>query len=99
MMTGKTADEYIKQFKIWAAESEVTQDRPLIEWFMKGLANKLQEKILNMETPLTIIIDWYNTALKFNNQWRRAQAVAQRLRGGQDQKKKGLSFQYNLTLQ
>ena len=53
MMIGKTADEYIEQFKIWAAESKVTQDRPLIEWFMKGLMNKLHEKILNLETVKT----------------------------------------------
>jgi len=30
-MSGKTADEHIEQFKIHAAESKVTQDRPLIE--------------------------------------------------------------------
>ena len=40
-----------------------------------------------METPPTIILGWYNTASKFDNQWKRAQAIAQGLRGGQDQKK------------
>ena len=27
----KTADEFIEEFKIWQAESGITQDRPLIE--------------------------------------------------------------------
>ena len=31
MMSGQTANEYIEQFKIYAAESKVTQDRPLVE--------------------------------------------------------------------
>jgi len=30
-MSGQTADEYIERFKIYAAKSKVTQDRPLVE--------------------------------------------------------------------
>ena len=47
-MSGQTADEYIEWFKIYAAESKVTQDRPLVEWFIKGLNTPLLDRILNL---------------------------------------------------
>jgi len=56
-MTGRTADEFIERFKINATDSRVTQDRPLIEWFMKGINVPLLDKILNLENPPTMIID------------------------------------------
>ena len=90
-MTGMTADQYIEQFKTWAAESEVFQDRPLVQWFMKGLNPKLWQNILSNDPP-TITREWYKTASKFDNHWRRAQALNRRLTGGYDSKKKGLNF-------
>jgi len=70
-MSGQTADEYIKRFKIYAAESKVMQDRPLVEWFIKGLNTPLLNRILNLENPPTTIRGWYTTASKMDNQWRR----------------------------
>jgi len=61
-MTGGTADEFIERFKINANDSGVTQDRLLIEWFMKGIKTPLLDKILNLENPLTTIVGWYTTA-------------------------------------
>jgi len=89
-MSSQTANEYIKQFKIYVAESKVTQDRPLVEWFMKGLNTSLLNRILNLENPLTTIQGWYTTALKMDNQWRRGRAIANRLKGGNDTKRRGL---------
>ena len=89
-MSGQTANEYIEQFKIYAAESKVTQDRPLVEWFMKGLNTPLLDRILNLENPSTMIRGWYTTASKMDNQWRRGRAIANRLKGGNDTKRRGL---------
>jgi len=94
-MSGKTADKHIKQFKIHAAESKVTQDRPLIEWFMKGLNTPLLDRILNLENPPTTIQGWYTTASKMDNQWRRGRAIANRLKGGVDTKRRGLRLPNN----
>ena len=91
-MTGGTADEFIKRFKINANDSGVTQDRLLIEWFMRGINAPLLDKILNLENPPTTIIGWYTTASKLDNQWRRERAIANRLKGGADMKKKGFRF-------
>jgi len=66
-MSGQTANEYIKQFKIYVAESKVTQDRPLVEWFMKGLNTPLLDRILNLENPPTTIRGWYTTVSKMDN--------------------------------
>ena len=92
-MTGRTADEFIERFKINANDSGVTQDRPLIEWFMKGINAPLLDKILNLKNPPTTIVGWYTTASKLDNQWRRGQAIANRLKGGTNMKKKGFRFQ------
>jgi len=89
-MSGQTADEYMEQFKINAAESKVTQDRPLVEWFIKGLNIPLLNRILNFENPPTTIQGWYTTASKMDNQWRRGRAIANRLKGGNNMKKRGL---------
>jgi len=90
MMSSKTANEYIKQFKIYMAESKVTQDRPLIEWFMKGLNTPLLNRILNLENPPTMIQGWYTTVSKMDNQWRRGRVIANRLKGGNNIKRMGL---------
>ena len=57
---------------------------------MKGLNTPLLDKILNLENPLTKIQGWYTTALKIDNQWRRGRAITNRLKGGNDTKKRGL---------
>jgi len=90
MMSGQTADEYIERFKIYAAESKVMQDRPLVEWFMKGLNTPLLDRILNLENPPTTIRGWYTTASKIDNKWRRGRAIANRLKGGNDTKRREL---------
>jgi len=64
----QTADKYIKQFKIYTAESKVMQDRLLVEWFMKGLNTLLLDRILNLKNPPTTIYGWYTTASKMDNQ-------------------------------
>lgn len=92
LMTGKTANEFIEEFKLYAGHSRVTQDRPLIEWFMAALPDSLRDKILQMETPPTTITGWYTTASKFDNNWRRWKSVTNRLKGDTDTKKKGFKF-------
>ena len=91
-MTGKTADEFIEEFKIYQGNSGVKEDRPLIEWFMAALPNSLRDKILQMETPPTTIQGWYTTASKFDNNWRKWKTISSRLKGESDTKKKGIKF-------
>ena len=57
---------------------------------MKGLNTPLLNRILNLENPLTTIQGWYTIASKMDNQWRRGRAIANRLKGGNDMKRRGL---------
>jgi hypothetical protein len=45
-MSGRTTNEFIKEFKNWQLQSGVKEDRPLIEWFMTALSSSLHDKIL-----------------------------------------------------
>jgi hypothetical protein len=91
-MAGKTADEFIKEFKLLQENSGVMQDRPPIEWFMAALPNSLQDHVLQMETPSTTINGWYTTTSKFDNNWRKWKSVTNRLKGDTDTKKRGIKF-------
>ncbi|GLB45345.1 putative reverse transcriptase-rnase h-integrase [Lyophyllum shimeji] len=75
-----TADEYIVEFKVLAAASQIKEDNSLIEYFMDGLQPKLVEKVLGVEKPPTMIKGWYGYASRFDNQWRRARAIINRHR-------------------
>jgi len=94
MMSSQTANKYIERFKIYTAESKVMQDRPLVEWFMKGLNTPLFDRILNLENPPTTIQGWHTTASKMDNQWRRGRAITNRLKGGNDTKRRGLHMNH-----
>jgi len=94
-MTGKTADEFIKEFKNWQLQSGVNKDRPLIEWFLTTLLTSLQDKILQKKNPLTTLEGWYTTTSNLDNQWRKFKAISAHLRGDTDMKKKGLRLPRN----
>ena len=87
-MTGTTADEFVERFKQWARESKITEDRPLIDYFMETLPTPLRDKILNLDKVPTTITEWYDHTKRLDNQWRRAKAIAERMRGQTSEKKK-----------
>jgi len=62
---------------------------------MKGLSTPLLNRILNLKNPLTTIQGWYTTALKMDNQWRRGRTIANRLKEGNDIKKRRLCLSNN----
>jgi len=94
-MTGKTANEFIEEFKNWQLQSGVNEDRPLIEWFLTALPTSLRDKILQKENPLTTLEGWYTTTSNLDNQWRKFKAISAHLRGDTDTKKKGLRLPQN----
>jgi len=57
---------------------------------MKGLNTPLLDRILNLKNPPTMIQGWYTTASKMDNQWRRGRAIINRLKGGNNTKRRGL---------
>jgi len=57
---------------------------------MKELNTPLLDRILNLENPPTTIQGWYTTVSKIDNQWRRGRAIANRLKEGNNTKRRGL---------
>jgi len=57
---------------------------------MKGLNTPLLDRILNLKNPPTMIQGWYTTASKMDNQWRRGRAIANRLKEGNNMKRREL---------
>jgi len=94
-ITGKTADEFIEEFKNWQLQSGVKKDRPLIKWFLTALPSSLWDKILQKENPPTTLEGWYITASNLNNQWRKFKGIFTHLREDTDTKKKGLRLPQN----
>ena len=94
-MTGKTAHEFIEEFKNWQLQSGVNEDRPLIEWFFAALLTSPRDKILQKANPPTTLEGWYTTASNLDNQWRKFKAISAHLRGDTDMKKKGLRLPRN----
>jgi Retrotransposon gag protein len=63
-------DNYIAQFWILASRCGITNNKSLIEYFMDGLNKKLLEKVYMMEKMPMTITAWYETAAKFDGQYR-----------------------------
>jgi len=66
-MTGKTANEFIEEFKNWQLQSGVNEDRLLIEWFLTALPLSLRDKILQKKNQLTTLEGWYTTVSNLDN--------------------------------
>ena len=69
VMGTRTADEYIKDFKIWAVKSGITENIPLIEWFSHGLNTRLRDKILNLKNIPDSFNGWFIKVSKLDNQY------------------------------
>ena len=75
----KTADEFISRFQVWVAESEITDNRALRDYFMECLPKNLRQNCLRSENPPATINEWYALARKLDNNWRRSRATEQRI--------------------
>ena len=56
----------------------------------KGLNTPLLDRILNLKNLLTMIQGWYTTASKMDNQWMKGRAITNRLKGGNNMKRRVL---------
>jgi hypothetical protein len=75
----ETADEFIARFQVWVAESGITDNRALGDYFMECLPKNLRQNCLRSENPPTTIEEWYAKARKLDNNWRRSRATEQRI--------------------
>jgi hypothetical protein len=73
-------DDYIAKFRILVAQSGITEEKPLLEYFYDGLKQRLVERIHDMQTTPTTLQEAYNAAAKLETLQRRVQNIAARNR-------------------
>ncbi|KIN94297.1 hypothetical protein M404DRAFT_35197, partial [Pisolithus tinctorius Marx 270] len=73
-----SVEQYITDFRTAAADSTITEDVALIEFFSQGLKPFIANRIHMMETTPTKITEWYTQAQKFNAKWRKVNEISGR---------------------
>ncbi|ESK81918.1 hypothetical protein Moror_682 [Moniliophthora roreri MCA 2997] len=87
---GERADSYVNNFRVMANESGY-DDQALIHIFCKGLPFVLADKILNQpQGRPTDLAEWYEAAIRFDEQYKYTKAVQKprRFQMAADKKKK-----------
>ena len=69
----KSIDEHVSKFKLLMAQSGLEQSVAVINLFMETLPYSLQRPIITMEFSPTTLDGWFNKAIVFHNNWKKAQ--------------------------
>ena len=86
MKIGGSIDEHLAQFKLLAAAAEINMGHALtIELFKETLTPALRNKLMNQETPLDNIDDWFKWAMKHNHQWHKSKRAIEWTKGNLQQ--------------
>src|ERR1700742_3661565 len=65
-----SVEEYVTLFKDIVKRAKITDKIIKIDYFKKGINDKLREKILNLPKTPTTLEDWQKKAIQFDNIWR-----------------------------
>jgi len=76
---GKTMEEFMQEFKRAARESGY-EGRPLVEEFKRGMNGGIRRKLMEAESPLASIEQWYRRATALDRNWRESRREEERLR-------------------
>ena len=69
MKMGGSIDKHIARFKLLAAAAEIDPNHTLtIELFKGMLIPALRTQMMNLETPLKTLDDWYTWAIRLDHQ-------------------------------
>ena len=83
---GGSIDKHLAQFKLLAAAAEIDMGHALtIELFKETLTPALRNKLMNQETPLNNINDWFTWAMKHDHQWHKLKCALEQTRGNLQQ--------------
>ena len=81
MKMGSSIDEHIARFKLLAAAAEINPNHALtIELFKEMLIPALWTQMMNLETPLKTLDDWYTWAIKLDHQHHKLRRAMERTR-------------------
>ena len=69
MKMGSSIDEHIARFKLLAAATEINLNHALtIKLFKETLIPALRNRMMNLETPLKTLANWYTWAIRLDHQ-------------------------------
>ena len=88
------ANEYVSQFQVLTGRFGMTEDIPLIEYFMEGVKPTILDNIYVLEKVPTTIARWYTKATQIDNQWHRSQEIEARNKGTMPPKPNELTPHY-----
>jgi len=77
---GRTMEEFMQEFKK-AARGSGYEGRPLVEEFKRGINRGIRRKLMEAESQLASIEQWYKRATALNRNWRESRKEKERLRG------------------
>ena len=69
----KSIDEHVSKFKLLVAQSGLRQSMAIIDLFWETLPYSLQRPIITMEFSPTTLDGWFDKAIVFHNNWKKAQ--------------------------
>ena len=70
-------ESYISTFQSNTTHASITDHNVLISFFTAGIPTLLMKCIMSLNTVPEKIDDWYSKAIHFQNQWDRAEQIAQ----------------------
>ena len=83
----KSIDEHVSKFKLLVAQSGLEQSAVVIDLFRETLPYSLQRPIITAEFSPTTLDGWFDKAIVFHNNWKRAQQYLGRGRTATEPKK------------
>ena len=71
-------ESYISTFQSNTTRAGITDHNVLISFFAAGIPTPLMKRVMSLDTVPDKINEWYTKATHFQNQWDRAEQIAQR---------------------
>ena len=81
----KTIEEFVQEFKR-AARGSGYEKQPLVEEFKRGMNGAIRRKLMEAESQLDFIEQWYRRTMALDRNWRENRREEERLRGKKEQR-------------
>jgi hypothetical protein len=83
-MGNTTIEEHVAKFKMLVTKSKLTKNDAVVEYFRETLPIPLQRNIMSLPTPPTSLDEWYEWAIKLQNNFMRMKSAISKTqnRGG-----------------
>ena len=74
-MGNASIEEHVAKFKMLVTKSKLEKNEAVVEYFRETLPIPLQKHIMTLEKPLTTLNEWYEWAIKLQNNFVRMKSA------------------------